>query len=275
MTARLRLIVGRSHDDFSAREMQESHRVSDLLHSTLRGGVRVLTLNRPETRNALSTALVRELISAIAAAENDRTVTALVLTGTAPTFCSGGDLSDIASDADAADLAVRHRSFVELAKRITSLHKPVVAAINGAAIGAGASLALACDYSVIADDASLRFAFLSVGLPPDLLSVSLLRNRAGSTVAADVLYTCAPVHADKAVHLHLIDQQASPEEVLESALAAAERLGSLPSFAFATTKTLLRHAVTLSDAMADIEPFAVGSAAASREFLSATARYRQ
>ena len=249
--------------------------MAEILTSAMVERVKVLTINRPQMRNALNGDLVRLLLDAISSANIDENVSALILTGTAPVFCAGGDLSDLPEYSDAADLAIRHRHFVELARRITTSHKPVIAAVNGPAVGAGVSLALACDYIVMSDTAMLKLSFLSVGLPPDLLSVSLLCRRAGSTVAADLLYSAQPVDARDAVRLHLVDEQCGPDAIMPTAIASARRLGALPSFAFATTKTLLRHATTLGDALVDFEPFAVGAAAASREFIDATARYRR
>jgi enoyl-CoA hydratase/carnithine racemase len=249
--------------------------VSDLLKTDRLDSVLLITLHRPDMRNALSTALVNQAADAMQSARRDDGITAVVLTGSPPAFCAGGDLSDIPSGADAAALAVRHRGFVELAQTIVSFTKPVVAAVNGVAVGAGASLALACDYAVLAPDATLRLSFLSVGLPPDMLSVALLRSRAGATVAADVLYSAAPIGAEEAVRLHLANEVAPADGVVTAAIAAARRLGALPPFAFATTKALLRHAPTLGDSMVDLEPLAVGAAAASHEFLDATARYRR
>lgn len=239
------------------------------------GSVLVLTLNRPNVRNALDTALVHRLLDTLSQARRNQDVSAVVLTGVPPVFCAGGDLADVPADADAATLAVRHRVFVELAQAVGSLPKPVVAAVNGVAVGAGASLALTCDHLVMAPDASLQLSFLAVGLPPDLLSVSLLRARAGSAVAADLLYSGRAVAAEEAVRLHLATEIATNSDIVPRAVDIGRRLGSLPPFAFATTKSLLRHAATLGDALVDVEPFAVGAAAASREFLDATARYRR
>ncbi|MHB1710310.1 MAG: enoyl-CoA hydratase/isomerase family protein [Acidimicrobiales bacterium] len=248
--------------------------MSDRLLASEVGSVYLLTLNRPGRRNALDSALVDDLLEAFRSVRRNDAMRAVVLTGTPPAFCAGGDLTDVPIGTDAAALAARHRGFVELAQTLRTFVKPVVAAVNGVAVGAGAALALATDHTVMAADASLRFSFLAVGLPPDLLSVSLLHNRAGSTVATDLLYSGRLVEAGEAKSLHLIAETAPPEDVVGRAVEAARRLGELPPFAFATTKSLVRHAATLGDALVDVEPFAVGAAAASREFLEATARFR-
>lgn len=245
------------------------------LHAHQADSTLLLRLDRPDVRNALNTDLVHHLLDALHKAMDDDTVHAVVLTGTPPAFCAGGDLSDVPADADAAALAVRHRSFVALAQALRSLPKPVVAAVNGVAVGAGASVCLACDHIIMAADATLHLSFLTLGLPPDLLSISLLHQRAGSTVAADILYSARPVSADEALRLRLANEVATTDDVLARAVDAAHRLGSLPSFAFATTKTLLRHACSLGDAIVEVEPFTIGTAAASQEFLAATAHYRR
>lgn len=247
--------------------------MSDGLNVNRDGAVLLLTLTRPEVRNALDSALVHRLLDALHHARRDEDVRAVVLTGVPPAFCAGGDLGDIPLDADAAALATRHGLFVELAQALGALPQPVVAAVNGPAVGAGVSLALACDHVVMATDAVFQLSFLKVGLPPDLLSAVLLRSRAGATVASELLYTGRTIVADEAVRLHLATETASA--ALSHAIEVAKRLAELPPFAFATTKSLLRHAAALGETLAAIEPFAIGAAAASHEFLEATARYRR
>lgn len=249
--------------------------MDDPLTTNYNHPVLTVTLDRPEVRNALNTALVQRLLDVLHQAKHNPDVTAIVLTGTAPAFCAGGDLSDVPPGADAATLAVRHREFVEVAHQIASFPKPIVAAINGPAVGAGASLALACDHVVMAADTTLKFSFLAVGLPPDLLSTTLLRNRAGSTVAADILYSGRAIDAQEAVNLHLANQACAASDIQFEATEIARHLGRLPTFAFATTKSLLRHAATIGDALVDFEPLAVGVAAASQDFHDAISQYRR
>jgi enoyl-CoA hydratase/carnithine racemase len=238
------------------------------------GPVVRLTLNRPERRNALNEGLVAELDDALAELETAAWCRAVVLTGAGSAFCAGGDLSDLPDGAiDPVWAAARHRRFLRLAERLQHLPKPTVAAINGATVGAGLSLALLCDEVLLHHRARVGLGFLQVGLPPDLLMAATLQRRCGWTVAADLLHTGRTLTASEAVELRLAHAWVAGDVVV-TATARAQALAELSPFAFAATKALLREAAGGSAQGHELEVLAVGVAVASPEFAIATAAYR-
>jgi 2-(1,2-epoxy-1,2-dihydrophenyl)acetyl-CoA isomerase len=239
-------------------------RVDDVAH---------VVLNRPERRNALNESMVRRLEAVLVELECAEWCRAVVLAGTGKAFCAGGDLDDNAPpNTDAVSALNRHRGFLSAARRLMVLPKPTVAAVHGAAIGAGASLALLCDEVVLGADARLGFGFLAVGLPPDTLSVQTVQRRAGWTVATDLFHTGRLITAPEAVSLRLAHRVADGS-VLDAATARAMQLARLSPFAFAATKAMLRQA-WLGGGLEELEGPLVGIAVATPEFRAATERFR-
>jgi enoyl-CoA hydratase/carnithine racemase len=150
--------------------------LSTVLYET-REGVATITLNRPERRNALSTQLLRELLSALGTAQDDPTVRVVILTGAGDkAFCAGADLGGIASGAGPIELHEERRGFVEVFKLITRLGKPVIGCINGHALAGGFGLALSCDLLVAADTATFGTPEINVGLWPMMIMAIIGRN---------------------------------------------------------------------------------------------------
>lgn len=237
------------------------------------GAVARLVLNRPERRNALDDSLIDALDAAlreVAAAPDCR---AVVLTGAGPAFCAGGDMA-ANSDVDVPGALARQRRFLEVGDRLLRLPKPTVAAVNGAAIGAGFSLALLCDEVVLHNAAKLAFGFLPIGLPPDLLSAVTVQRRAGWTVAADLFHTGRLIPAEEAVQLRLAHEVVD-DDALAAATVRAEALARLSPVAFAATKALLRQAADSSASAVELEAFAVATAVGTAEFRNASARFRK
>lgn len=249
--------------------------MSDSLEVSISAEVMVCKLNRPEVRNALNLDLVKAMLEALNHAENESAINAVVITGSPPSFCSGGDLSDVSSAIEPAALAIRHRTFVKLVDKIARLPKPVIAGVNGRAIGAGAALALACDYVVATKSAILSFPFVSIGLPPDFLSAAEIVRRSGSTVARDLIYSGRSVQSDEAISLRLIDDLCDEANFMERVLFEAKRLGALSGFAFSLAKDAIRNSNLPRDAAVDIEPLAVAAAAASSDFRIVTERFHR
>jgi 2-(1,2-epoxy-1,2-dihydrophenyl)acetyl-CoA isomerase len=236
--------------------------------------VACLTLNRPQQRNALNQALVIRLDAILTELQGANWCRGVLLTGAGTVFCAGGDLTDnIDEEPDAVAAVARHRHFVAAAERLTHFPKPTVAAVNGHAVGAGASLALACDEIVLHSAAKFGLIFLSVGLPPDALSVQNLRRRVGWTVATDLLYSARMVAAGEALSLGLIHEVAE-EDVLQAGLVRATRLAALSPFAFAATKAMLRELESPGRDSRELEALLVGVATTTPEFRAATAKFR-
>lgn len=247
--------------------------MSELVLVEQDGPVARVALNRPERRNALDDALVEALGHALVEVEAATWCRAVVLTGAGPAFCAGGDMASNAA-ADAAVAVARHRRFLAVAERLLRLPKPTVAAVNGAAVGAGLSLALLCDEVVVARDAKLSLAFLQLGLPPDLLSAWTLQRRAGWTVAADLLHSGRLLPAQEAVELRLAHEVVDGD-VLAAAGRRAAALAQLSPVAYAAAKALMRQACPDPSAAFEIEVLAVGAAVESQDFQSAVARFRR
>ncbi|MFF0449912.1 enoyl-CoA hydratase/isomerase family protein [Streptomyces sp. NPDC004609] len=202
------------------------------------GAVRVLTLNRPHLRNALDMPLRVALAEALESAMAETSVRAVVLAGAGGTFCSGGDVSAMRRQPEAES-----RPRAEAAQRVVRAvwrgPKPVVAAVEGFAYGAGASLALACDRVVASSDAVFNTAFTGVGLAGDLGISWSLPRRVGAARARQMMLMPEPVRGARALELGLADELTEPGGALARAIADAGRLAAGPPLALAAIKRLL------------------------------------
>ncbi|MCA8947880.1 MAG: enoyl-CoA hydratase/isomerase family protein [Planctomycetes bacterium] len=205
-----------------------------------RGSTLVLTLNRPERLNAVSEEVYGELLAAVARAEAEPEVRALVLTGAGRAFCVGADLKAHGEDAR-AEAARRH--YVELgqdaAKTLLGSRLPVIAAINGHAIGAGLELALACDLAVVAGDAKLRFPEIGLGTFVGGGVTHTLPARVGLAAARELLLLCEFFSGERAVELGVFREARAADEVLPRALELAAEVGAKAPQSVAHLKRLL------------------------------------
>ena len=205
------------------------------------GGVLTITLNAPAVRNALTATLEAGLKHAIEEA-NSSAVRAVVLTGNGPVFCAGANMKELNSNEgrDAASLRVRAREIPEsLLLPLTRLEKPVIAALNGAAVGAGIGLALAADYRICAQRASFIFAFLRLGLVPDLGIAWTLPRLIGYRASRDLLYRGRTVTAQHALEIGLVDKVVADADLSAAAAQLARDLADGPTMAIGATKQLL------------------------------------
>jgi enoyl-CoA hydratase/carnithine racemase len=203
------------------------------------GPVRVLTMNRPEKRNALNFALTEALLEGLRAADADANVGSIVLTGAGPAFCAGADLSEFKDLTPANAPLVERRA--ELTKELhgifSHLSKPVVSAINGAAMGGGAGLALAGDVAVMAATARLGYPEVKHGIVAAIVMANLVRN-VGRKAAFELVATGEPIDAARALALGMVNRVAAPEQLLPDALALAEKFAGVERDAMAATKAL-------------------------------------
>jgi enoyl-CoA hydratase/carnithine racemase len=219
--------------------------MSDLLIEN-RGGVRVLTMNRPDKRNALNMALSEALLEGLRAAEREDSVRSIVLTGAGPAFCAGADLSefkDLRPD-NAALVERRSALTMDLHRVFSQLSKPVVAAINGAAMGGGAGLALAGDVAVMSSTAKLGYPEVKHGIVAAVVMANLVRN-VGRKAAFELVATGEPVDAERAVALGLVNRVAAPDLLMEDALALAQKFAAVERPAMAATKQLFYRVLDL------------------------------
>ena len=224
-----------------------ANHASSVLYET-RGAVALVTLNRPQALNSFTRQMHHDLWTALDLAEADSTIRALVITGAGRGFCAGADLSefDFAPGPDLVKRAdpgpVIDQAFNPTARRLQNLRMPTIAAVNGVAAGAGASLAMCCDIAIAVPSASFIQAFSKIGLIPDAGGSWLLVERLGMARAMALAMTGDKLTADKAKEWGLIWDVA--EDSVVSAIALAERLAVMPTKALVATRLLLRDAGT-------------------------------
>ena len=218
-----------------------------VLYAT-QGAVAVITLNRPQALNSFTRQMHRELWAALDRAEADTQLRALVVTGAGRGFCAGADLAEfdfapgpgLVERADPGPLI--DQAFNPTARRLLGLRMPTVAAVNGVAAGAGASLAMTCDMAVAAPGASFIQAFSKIGLVPDAGSSWLLVQKLGLARAMGLALTGDKLPAAQAKEWGLVWDVA--EDPLAAAVALAQRLAALPTRALVATRQLMREGLT-------------------------------
>jgi 2-(1,2-epoxy-1,2-dihydrophenyl)acetyl-CoA isomerase len=222
----------------------------DLLAS-LDEGVLTLTLNRPEARNALSRAMLEALASQLAAAEVDPAVKCIVLTGAGKGFCAGGDVKGMAARGDGTvgantiDGAIHLQRISQRATagKLFKMPKPTIAALPGAAAGAGLSLALACDLRVMARSAIMTTAFARVGFSGDYGGTYFLTQLVGSAKARELYFLSDRIGADEALRLGLANWVCEPDELAARTREIAQRLAHGPTVAYRYMKENLNRAM--------------------------------
>src|SRR5580658_1240627 len=200
------------------------------------GAVRLLTMNRPEKRNALNLALSEALYDALREADSAADVRAIVLTGAGPAFCAGADLSEFAALSSADTALVERRADVtaKLHGIFSRLTKPVVTAINGAAMGGGAGLALAGDIAVMSQTAKLGYPEVKHGIVAAVVMASLVRH-AGRKAAFELVATGESVDATRALALGLVNRVVAPDQLGETARQFAGAMAAIAPQAMAAT----------------------------------------
>ena len=236
----------------------------DSVRYDLDAAVATITLNRPKSMNALTTEMKAALLEILEQAAADEAVRAVVLTGAGRGFCAGQDMREHAGQLESARDASRPSAdganadpagapealgtvrlhYNPIVNALVAMPKPVIAAINGVAAGAGAGLALACDLRLAADNASMLMAFAQVGLGADTGASWTLQRLAGRAAALELLLLAEPVSADRLLELGLVTSVVPGGELMAEAAALAARLASGPTAAYAAIK----QAVTFSAA---------------------------
>ena len=212
------------------------------LRYDLDGPVARITLDRPTARNAYSEAMVEDLVRAIDTAERDEAVRCIVLTGAGPAFSAGGDLKrmlhkDGMFAGGPAELRRRYVDGIQrIPRRLTLAEKPVIAAVNGPAIGAGLDLACMCDLRLAARGAQFGSTFVKVGLVPGDGGAYFLARTIGFPRALELMLTGRLLDADEAERIGLVHRVVAPDELLPAAHALALELAALPPLALRLTK---------------------------------------
>jgi 2-(1,2-epoxy-1,2-dihydrophenyl)acetyl-CoA isomerase len=237
-----------------------------------RDGVRTLTLNRPEAFNSLTVELKELLLAALTDAATADDVRAVVLTGAGKAFCAGQDLKEhvaaLRSD-DPAPFRTVAEHYNPIVRALTGMPKPVIAAVNGMAAGAGASFSYACDLRVAGESTKFLMAFATIGLTADSGASWTLPRLIGYGRAMEMMLLAKPVTAERALELGMVTQVVSDAEVLSSAIELASRMAAGPTTGYAKIKEAL-----LTGAGADLEA-ALACEGAGQTILGATVDHRE
>jgi enoyl-CoA hydratase/carnithine racemase len=210
-----------------------------------RGAVRVLTMNRPEKRNALNAELAKGLLDALRAADADQSVGALVLTGAGPGFCAGADLSEFKELGTGLAAEDRAELTMQLHLVFSRIRVPVVAAINGHAMGGGAGLAIAADLAVMADSAKLGYPEAKHGIVAAIVMANLVRQ-VGRKAAFELVSLAEPVDAQRALQLGMVNRVCTLSDLMPTAIGFAEKLAAVKRPAMAETKRLFHEVADLA-----------------------------
>ena len=209
-----------------------------------RGAVRILTMNRPEKRNALNSELTQGLLDALRKADVDDSVGAIVLTGAGQGFCAGADLSEFKDLQAAVAAENRAELTMQLHLVFSRISKPVVSAINGHAMGGGAGLAIAADMAVMADSAKIGYPESKHGIVAAIVMANLVRQ-IGRKAAFELVALGESVDALRALELGMVSRVVPVAEVMAHALALAEKLAAVKRPAMAETKRLFHEVADL------------------------------
>ena len=209
--------------------------------------VATLTLNRPEKLNAINEKMIEELGSVMTKVSQDRNVRVLVITGAGRAFCSGADVGDMAKAAAGATMEIRH--WTQMAHRvilaITDLERPVIAKVNGVAVGIGCSLALSADMIISSENAQFSLIFSQIGLIPDGGSLFHLPRLVGPCKAKELIFTARKVNAKEAERIGLINK-AVPAEKLDNEISMLTRqLAEGPTTAFGMAKKIMNKGLSM------------------------------
>lgn len=221
--------------------------MSDFLKYEQDGHIVTLTLNDPERRNPLTgNSAVPELLAAIERIEGDRSVRAVILTGAGSAFCSGGNVRDMQRYASMPGMQLRQeyrRGIQRLPLALFNLEVPVIAAINGAAIGAGLDLACMCDIRVASEQARFAESFVKLGIIPGDGGAWLLPRIIGLSRASELTLTGQMIDAQQAAQWNLVSRVVPHEQLLDSAREIAAAIAANPPHAVRMAKRLMREAM--------------------------------
>jgi 2-(1,2-epoxy-1,2-dihydrophenyl)acetyl-CoA isomerase len=251
--------------------------MADVLLLDRTDGVATLTMNRPESMNSLSTELKDALVQALADVGTDDSVRAVVLTGSGRGFCVGQDLSEhiqLLQAGDPAPLSTVSEHYNPIALSLAQMPKPVIAAVNGTAAGAGASFSFACDFRIVAEGAKFLLAFANVGLSLDSGASWTLPRLIGAGRALELSLLGRPITAETAQQYGLVTQLVPADQVLATAQQLAAQLAAGPTVAYAAIKNAIHYGATatLQPAL-DNEAVLQAAAGATEDHKAATAAF--
>lgn len=221
----------------------------DLISYSLEGSVAIVTIERPERMNALNVAALQQLERVLARAATDDAVRCLVITGSGGrAFSAGADVKEWAAKSDVPQVDDFGEGWVPLAHRLIArlyhLPKPVIAAVNGVAVGAGLDLALCCDFRFASEEARFGSVYVRVGVAPDAGGTFLLPRIVGMTKAKELVYTGRIISAAEAGSIGLVSRVVPADRLMDEALQFARELGTGPTVAIGIAKEHLQDHVS-------------------------------
>jgi 2-(1,2-epoxy-1,2-dihydrophenyl)acetyl-CoA isomerase len=227
---------------------------TDHLHASMDEGVLTLTLNRPEARNALTPEMLDALSEQLAGAELNSDVRCVVVTGAGRGFCAGGDVKAMAARNEGGrkmtvDEAINRQRVHQRATsgRLYKMPKPTIAALPGAAAGAGLGIALSCDLRIMASNAIMTSAFARIGFSGDYGGTLFLSQLVGTAKARELYFLSERISADEALRLGLTNWVVEPDELVAKTQEIAGRLASGPTVAYSYMKENFARALTSGD----------------------------
>jgi 2-(1,2-epoxy-1,2-dihydrophenyl)acetyl-CoA isomerase len=239
------------------------------------GAVMRITLNRPQALNSFNAAMHAHLAAALSIAQTDPHVRVVVLTGAGRGFCAGQDLADLDANAK-PDQEIRNvivERYNPLILQLRNLSKPVIAAVNGVAAGAGANIALACDFVLASKSASFLQAFVHIGLLPDSGGTWFLPRLVGTARAMAMIMLGEKVSAEAAERIGLIYRAVDSDELLSAVASLADRLASLPPQALAAMKQALYQGAPTLEAQLGLEAQMQERLAATQDYAEGVAAF--
>jgi enoyl-CoA hydratase len=222
---------------------------ADLVRLDVEDGVALVTLDDPDHRNALGPEMVASMVAAFDRVEADGSVGAVVVTGTPPAFCAGANLSSLGSSRQREGLLEIYESFL----RIARCPLPTLAAVNGAAVGAGMNVALACDVRIASESARFDTRFLQLGIAPGGGHTWMLERAVGVPAASAMVLFGEVVSAERAAELGLVWRTVADDELVDVACEMAARAAAAPRELIRRTKQTLRDVAALDDHTAAVD----------------------
>ncbi len=202
-------------------------------------GIATLTLNRPEKLNAFTSDMLKGMIDALDQCEAREDVMVAILTGAGRGFCTGGDIGGMGSDSDSRPHVTKDRIWTEIQafpKRLATFEKPIIAAVNGAAVGGGMDLVLACDIRIAGASARFAETYAKIGLLPGGGGAFFLPRIVGKARALELLWTADFLNAEQALEIGLVNHVYPDDELMADTRALARRIADMPPFSIRTIK---------------------------------------
>ncbi len=211
--------------------------MADLVSTSVKDGVLTIRMNRPEKKNALTSDMYDVMTKAIKDSDKNPDIRVIVITGTADIFCAGNDLQEFLYNPPKS----KNSPVLKFLKALSGAKLPVIAAVNGPAIGVGVTMLLHCDFVYLSKNAVMALPFVNLGLVPEAAASMLLSKSAGHPRAAELLMLGEPFTPETAVELGIANAVCEPKELEAMAMGTAQKLVAKPRNALLQTKALMRH----------------------------------